>query len=501
MTIRRALGKPPGPAALRVGTDVELGFSDLLANGQAVGRADGLVIFCFGPLPQERARVRVTAVKPKYAVAEMSEITLASPLRAQPFCGVFGACGGCQVQHLAYAGQLAWKRDVVRGALARIGGLAHAEVRDAIGMADPRGYRNKMSLVIEHRFGRPQIGFYQQRSHDIVPIDACPVVTPQLNAHIERLNAACDDPATAPAFARALHVVARSARATGQSVVSFTTALPDEDLSRVAAALLERLPGAVGLTNSYDPSSANAVVGRKERLLAGQPQIEEEIAGVRYRVSGGSFFQVNVEILERIFEFMKPGLTVPRRIVDLYSGAGTFALYFAWHGNDVLGIEESPGAIAEANENAELNGLAGRVAFRPGRVEDRVREREGREALRAAQIVFLDPPRKGCDETVLEAIAAAGTPNVWYLSCDPATLARDLKFLAAKGYALGVVQPFDMFPYTGHVETFVTLYRERPASATRVEEAFENVPVPQWPADDDFTRSRSASEYPEFVIR
>ncbi len=486
-------------APLTAGAELELNFSDLLANGQAVGRASGLVVFCFGPLPQEKARVRITSVKQKYAVADMMQLLTRSPLRVAPFCPVFGSCGGCQTQHLAYEGQLKWKTDMVRNALTRIGGFGDVKVRDTVGMANPRNYRNKMSLVVEHRGSMPAIGFYKQRSHDIVPIDGCPIVTPQLNAFVGRLNRARAHPETSAAFTQARHIVSRSARATGEAVVTVTTPQSSQDVERTGPALLSQLPGAVGLTNSFDLNSANAIMGRRHRLVFGRSEIEEEIAGVRYRVSAGSFFQVNVEIVERIFSFMRAGLQTPRKVVDLYCGAGTFALYFASNGSEVFGIEESSQAILEAEENAELNGLQSRVRFRSGRVEDIVRMHEAKEALDAAEIVFLDPPRKGSDELTLGAVVQSGTPYIWYLSCDPATLARDLKFLAANGYRLGIVQPFDMFPQTGHVETLVTLYSETTASRAVLRDAFLDVPVPTWPAGDNFASDQR--EYPDFVIR
>jgi 23S rRNA (uracil1939-C5)-methyltransferase len=459
-----------------------------------------MVVFCFGPLPQERARVRITTVKPKYAVAEMLSLTLRSPFRAQPFCPVFGTCGGCQVQHLTYPAQLGWKRDVVKNALLRIGGFDSVEIRDPVGMINPRAYRNKMSLVVQHSPAGSKAGFYQQRSHDLVPIAACPIVMPNLNAHIGRLNDMLGSPALDEAFAQTRHIVARTAKATEQTVVTFTTVQPSPELHTVAGTLMKQLPRTVGITNSFDLSSQNAIVGRKHAVMAGQSQIEEQIAGVRYRVSAGSFFQVNVEIVSRIFEFMRRGLDVPRKIVDLYCGAGTFSLFFAKLGSEVLGVEENPQAIAEARENAALNDVPGSVQFVSGRVEEAVRRGEVRQALRDAQIVFLDPPRKGSDELTLDAIAESGVPNIWYLSCDPATLARDLKFLAAKGYRLGVVQPFDMFPHTGHIETLVTLYRQSALQQQIIEEAFRDAPVPQWPANDEFATSAD-QEYPDFVIR
>ncbi len=488
-----------GASAPTVGAELELSFSDLLTNGQAVGRTGGIVVFCAGPLPNERARVRITQVKPKYAVAEMLKLVGASADRVTPFCSVFGTCGGCQLQHFAYPAQLKWKAEVVRSTLQRIGGFADVTVRDTVGMVHPRNYRNKMSLVVEQRGNTPVFGFYQARSHDLVPIDACPIVMPLLNEYIGRLSHARHVPEYAEAFTEARHVVARAARATGEAVVTITTPQPAAELERAGSELENIFPRAVGITNSYELSSQNAIMGRRHRVLAGRADIEEVLGDVRYRVSAGSFFQVNPEIVGRIFTVMKSGLEHPRRIVDLYCGAGTFSLFFAHHGCEVYGIEENSQAILEAEGNAALNDLDGWVRFRAGRVEDIVRTHEARDAMRAADIVFLDPPRKGSDEITLGAIVEADVPYVWYLSCDPATLARDLKFLAANGYRLGIVQPFDMFPQTGHVETLVTLYRENHDAQQRVRDAFLDVPVPEWPAEDLFATAQP--EYPEFVIR
>lgn len=437
------------------GSELDLAFTDLLANGQAVGRAGGIVVFCSGPLPKERARVRISAVKPKYAVAELVAVLETSADRVAPFCPVFGECGGCQLQHLAYPAQLDWKRDLVRNALLRIGGFAEIAVAQTIGMRDPRAYRNKMSLVVERSCKR--VGFYKQRSHDVVQIDGCPIVLPRLGAQIPRLNAAKAAPETAGAFARTRHIVARTAQATGEVVVTFTTDRADETLSAQAANVEERLDRISGLTNSYELPGANAILGRKQRTLSGSPTIEETIGGLRYRVSSGSFFQVNVEILERIFERLDPLLNRPLRILDLYCGAGAFALYFAKRGSTVLGIEENPLAVAEARENAAINGLGAKARFQKATVQHALSHPAMAKEIAGTEAVFLDPPRKGCEERALAAIAARKIPAIWYLSCDPATLARDLKFLAAKGYRPGEVQPFDMFPQTGHVETLALL--------------------------------------------
>ncbi len=415
-----------------------------------------MAVFCFGPLPHERARIRIAEVKRRYAVAEMIERLSDSPDRREPFCRVFGECGGCQVQHLSYPAELAWKRELVRNALARIGGL-DAVIGETIGMTEPRAYRNKMALVVDHGAARAELGFYRQRSHDVVPIDTCPVVTPQLDAALRRIEGLRATDPMKRMLAGARHIVARSARATGQVAMSITTERQSGGVAKAAQLLMDGAPWIVGVTNSFDPSSANAIAGRNHRVLCGTAEIEEEIGGVRYRVSAGSFFQINADMVGRIFDFLSQRLGKPGALVDLYCGIGTFALFFAKRGWSVIGVEENARAVAEAVANARLNGLESRAIFVAGRVESALGTQSLRSALRGAPAVFCDPPRKGCDEATLATIARARVPQIWYLSCDAATLARDLKFLASKGYRLEIVQPFDMFPQTGHVETLVLL--------------------------------------------
>ncbi|MGB6518288.1 MAG: 23S rRNA (uracil(1939)-C(5))-methyltransferase RlmD, partial [Candidatus Cybelea sp.] len=255
----------------------------------------------------------------------------------------------------------------------------------------------------------------------------------------------------------ARHLIARSADSSGASILTVTTAHRSESARRAAEILLRGLPGLAGVTNSFDLPSANAIAGRQHRSLGGAAEIEEAIGGVRYRFSAASFFQVNVEMVARIFAYLEPHVKTPGRIVDLYCGVGTFALFFAKHGWHVIGVEENAVAIAEATANARRNGLAQRARFQAAKVERLCATPELRDALNEADVCFLDPPRKGCDGATLDAIAQARVRAIWYLSCDPATLARDSKFLVAKGYRLGTVQPFDMFPQTGHVEALAQL--------------------------------------------
>ncbi|HVA37787.1 MAG TPA: 23S rRNA (uracil(1939)-C(5))-methyltransferase RlmD [Candidatus Dormibacteraeota bacterium] len=490
MTNRSATNPAPS-----LGQEVILSLTDLLANGQGVGRAGGMVVFVSGALPGERVRVRISSLKANYAVGELLDVLVRSPQRTEAFCPVFGACGGCQVQHLAYPAQLHWKRNMVTNAFKRIAGV-EAQVSETIGMLFPRAYRNKMSLVVQERSGeRYALGFYQPRSHDVVPIEACPIVLPQLDGYVRNLAAMAHSAGAAAIFRGVRHVVARAGRALGHAVVSLTTERPAEHLDRAASQLLAALPGVVGLQNSFEPASQNAVMGRRQRTIWGQPEMEEAIEGIRFRVSAASFFQVNSEMVGQIFRFISSGLTKPRRIVDLYCGAGTFSIFFARLGCTVFGVEESAHAIDEARANAALNGVERATEFAVGRVEEALREPRAREALRAASIAFLDPPRKGVEAAALEALAAARVPNVWYLSCNPATLARDVAQLHAAGYEIGIVQPFDMFPQTGHVEVLCTLWRKESGPAADQEVRLES-------AGADVSRApQEEKEYPDFVIR
>ncbi|MBD5656104.1 MAG: class I SAM-dependent RNA methyltransferase, partial [Candidatus Eremiobacteraeota bacterium] len=230
-------------------------------------------------------------------------------------------------------------------------------------------------------------------------------------------------------------------------------------LGATAAGLAAKLPGTVGVSNSFEPPSENAVMGRRNAAVFGSPEMHEEIAGIRFRVSPASFFQVNGEMVGKIFAYLAPHIPRGARIIDLYCGAGTFALFFAKHGARVVGIEENPHAVREAKANAALNDVEAQTAFVNGRVEPTLRAKLGAEALANCDVVFLDPPRKGSDEATLATLVRARPAHVWYLSCNPATLARDLAQLVRGGYVLGAVQPFDMFPQTGHIEALAALHR------------------------------------------
>ena len=450
--------KPAADSAAAQSHD-PLTLNDLLENGQGVGRAGGMVAFVTGGLPGETVRIAVDAVKRNYVSGHVSVIERASPDRVAPFCPVFPTCGGCQVQHLAYAAQLTWKQRMVRDALERLGGLRDVDVESTV--ASPNAerstrYRNKASLVTLYADGHMRLGFYAARTHRVVPIEACPVLLPRLDAAVRELIAyAALNPGP---FTAAQHVVAR-ASATGDGLVlAFNGAKPNRALGACADDLRAHVAGLTGLTSSWGRENENAVFGSRFATLWGQPALEESVAGARLRFGISSFFQINTAVLELIAQRVIAELVGASRVVDLYCGVGTFGVILGMRGVSSTGVERFKPAADEAIANASRNGVVN-AAFEHADAVEALLGQRGRTLLARTDAVILDPPRKGCEPTVLQALGANAVPKIVYVSCNPATLARDAKLLVAQGYQLERVVPYDMFPQTGHVEVITTFRR------------------------------------------
>lgn len=432
-------------------------LEDLLENGQGVGRADGLVVFVTGGLPGERVRFAVDEVKRNYAGAHVVSIEEASADRVDSGCPVFPRCGGCQTLHLRYDAERAWKKRLVADAVARIGGIKDAPVADVV-TAQPGGggYRNKVGLVCKWDRGAARLGFYAARSHRLVAIDGCPVLIPRLQDAVERIvRFARDFPQAMHGVA---HVVARASATGSELVVSFNGKEPNKALRSVVPELEKRIPALTGIVSNWDPPSANAVFGRRFATLSGSPVVRERISEATFTFGIASFFQINTALLELLAARLIERLHGARRVVDLYAGVGTFAILLGKTGVATTGVESYKPAVDEAAANAAHNGITN-AAFECAPVAEAVAGERGRSLLSGADAVIVDPPRKGCEEGVLSAIAANGVNRVLYVSCNPATLARDAGILASAGYALRSVQPFDMFPHTGHVEALAEFER------------------------------------------
>ncbi|HXW52349.1 MAG TPA: 23S rRNA (uracil(1939)-C(5))-methyltransferase RlmD [Candidatus Acidoferrales bacterium] len=436
---------------------------DLLQNGQGVARDGGLVVFVTGALPGERVRVAVDAMHPSYASAQAVEVIDASPDRVASVCPVFPRCGGCQTLHLRYGAQLEWKRRMVVDALERIGKLQGASVAPTVAseFLDHTRYRNKVSLVAEQRRGNAAIGFYEARSHRIVPIERCPVLLPRLDEAVRALHGALARNSSLADGVR--HVVIRTGVADETLVLAFATQRRRPELEAAVGLLREAIPKLTGIVASWDPKNENAVLGRRFATLWGSPQTKERVLDATFRFGVASFFQINTGILERIATRVLERIAGANRIVDLYSGVGTFAVLAAMRGVVATGVESQAEAVDEAAVNAARNGVT-QAAFERATALEAVQGARGQTLLADAGAVILDPPRRGCEPELLSALATSGVPKILYLSCNPATLARDARLLVDGGFVLRSVEPYDMFPFTGHVEVLVEFDRGEPAA-------------------------------------
>ncbi len=441
---------------------IELDITALGSEGQGIGRVEGYALFVEGALPGERIRAQVIKTTSSYGVGKLLKVLVPSHERQKPRCAVFGRCGGCALQHLTYEAQLRAKEETVRAALERLGGFRGAAVLPVLGMKEPWHYRNKAAFPAGMADGKPVLGFFAPRSHRIVPFEDCPIQHPEsLSAlrAVKQWAQECDvpfyDERTGKGVLR--HVVVRSPQGQTMAVLVTTGALPKP--ARLVDLLQKEVRGLKSVIHNVNSGRTNVIFGKKFRVVWGEEQIAARLLGLEFSVSAASFFQVNTlqtEVLyEKALEFA--GLTGRETVADLYCGTGTISLALARKAGEVVGIEIVPEAIEDARRNALRNGVEN-ARFICAPAEEEL-PRMVEEGLRP-QVVVLDPPRKGCEEALLAAVAKAAPERVVYVSCNPATLARDAKYLAQQGYRLEMAQPVDMFPWTAHVETVVLLSQE-----------------------------------------
>ena len=441
--------------------ELALAIDNLGSEGQGIGRHEGFAVFVPFALPGERVRARVIKPGKSFAVAKLTEILEKSPERAEPPCPAFGRCGGCTLMHLSYAAQLEYKRHEVENALRRIGGFADVPVKPAIGMDEPLRYRNKASFPFGTEDGTARFGFFAPRSHRLVALDSCPI---QQGALVDCAKAvrkwanACEIPVYDETTGKGAlrHIVARSDKA-GEVMAVVVTNGPLPHKGELIAALREGVPGIASILHNRNDKNTNAIFGGRFETLWGKDQLEETICGLRFDVSAASFLQINPEQTEKLYReveaLLPEGLG---NVADVFCGAGTITLLAAKKAKRAVGIECVPEAVADAARNAEKNGVAN-ARFICGDAAAELPRLVSSGF--SPDAVILDPPRKGCDPAVLDAVVASGAPRVVYVSCDPATLARDCKRLREGGYELRSVQPVDMFPQTAHVECLVLMSR------------------------------------------
>lgn len=442
--------------------EIILEITALGSEGQGIGRVQGYALFVPGALPAERVRALVIKPGKNYGVAKLLEVLQPAAERAFPPCPYFGRCGGCALQHMEYPAQLRFKRQVVEDAFGRIGGFEGISPRPVIGMENPWHYRNKGSFPFAMIDGRVECGFYAPRSHRLVPLAECCIQREPLLAAAHcvrdwanRRGISAYDEQSGEGLLR--HVVARVSTAGDvMATVVATKALPGK--KELLAMLQERVSGLRSIYWNHNPGATNAILGEKFELLWGRQAIEETVCGLRFGVGPASFLQVNPQQTERLYQTAMELLALEgsERVVDAYCGIGTISLLLAQRAGEVLGIESVPQAVEDARRNAQKNGIHN-AHFLCGRSE-RELPRLAAEGYNPDALV-LDPPRKGAEEAFLQAAVHSGARKIVYISCDPATLARDCKILHAGGYAIKAVQPVDMFAEGSGVETVVLLER------------------------------------------
>ena len=457
---------------MKIKERITIVLEDITHSGEGVGRVDNMIVFVDGGVPGDTVEIEITAIKKTYMTGKILKLIIPSGTRQEPPCPYFGRCGGCQLLQVQYDAQLAIKRKIVTDALERIGGIKDVPVNAVIGMETPYRYRNKAQFKISGK----GVGFFAKRSHQIVPIEDCLTQPESCVQVIETFNALLKDGCFElydeqqhTGFLRG--IIQRTNEQGENMIVIVGNGKKLKHKVKILQAITERIPEVRSVYLNVNTTRGNAVLGRENHLLLGTPQIEERIGDLSFLISPNSFFQVNTRQTKVLYDLVKrmAALTGAETLFDLYCGTGTIGLYLAREAARVYGIEIVENAVLDAQENAERNQIKN-IRFIQGKSET--------EAPKLAEegvhpdVIVLDPPRKGCDPALLEMIENLSVPKVVYVSCNPSTLARDLKILREYGYQVQEVQPVDLFPGTGHVETVVLLSHKKADSYIHIDVEF-----------------------------
>lgn len=446
-------------APVKKNDDISLEINGMTSEGSGVGRVDGFAVFVPFALPGERVSAHIIKASGSYAVGKLIRVETPSPERREPLCPVFSKCGGCSLQHMSYEAQLEFKRGVVHDALERLGGFEGVDVLPTIGMDEPLRYRNKGSFPFAEVKGRVRCGLFAPRSHRLIDIDDCIIESESavcaaraVRDWANEYGVAAYDELTGRGVLR--HVVTRECTGGCSVTVVTTGGLPHKE--ELIRALQGAVPRLVSVVHNVNSKSTNVICGNENRVIFGERSIMHTLCGLDFEVSAESFLQVNSIQTEKLYTLAAEALELSGgdTAADVFCGIGTITLMLAKRAKSVIGIEYVERAIMDARANALRNGIDN-AEFFAGAAEELLPRlvAEGRRF----DCVSLDPPRKGAEPEVLAAIANSGARRIAYVSCSPATLARDLKILASYGYEIRSVQPVDMFPMTAHVESVVLI--------------------------------------------
>ena len=454
---------------------VTLEIEDCGIDGEGIGKADGFTVFVKDAVIGDTVTAKIIKAKKNYGYGRLMEVLKPSPYRVEPKCEFARQCGGCQLQALSYDQQLVFKTNKVKGHLERIGGFTDIPMEPIIGMDELFHYRNKAQFPVgRNKEGKIVTGFYAGRTHNIIENRDCALgvaenkeVLDRVIAHMEKYGIEPYNEATGKGLVR--HVLIRYGYFTKEVMVCLIlngNKIPKEEL--LVKSLCE-IPGMTSITINVNKKHSNVILGEEIRLLWGQEYITDRIGDISYQISPLSFYQVNPMQTQKLYAkaLEYADLHGQETVWDLYCGIGTISLFLAQKAKFVRGVEIVPAAIENAKENAKLNGLEN-TEFFVGKAEE-VLPREYKKNGVYADVIVVDPPRKGCDETLLETMVEMNPDRIVYVSCDSATLARDLKYLCERGYELRKVCPVDQFGMTVHVETVVLLSQQKPDDTIEID--------------------------------
>lgn len=445
---------------------VTLTFEDLTHEGNGIAKIDGYPLFVPNALPGEKALVKVVKVNKNFGYGKLLQIEKQSSERVEPPCNVYYKCGGCQLQHMSYDMQLEMKRNQVKNVMRKIAHLDDVSVLPTLGMRDPWRYRNKVQIPVGEKKGELITGFYQKRSHRIIEdLNTC-VIQDEVNDRMveavrriaERLGIQAYNEKQHSGVLR--HIMVRTGRETNDTmivIVTRTEKLPQQD--KLIKELTETYPHVKSVVHNVNKERTNVILGKETKVIWGDAYIYDTIGDIRFAISAKSFYQVNPQqtkvLYEKALEYANIGANDV--VIDAYCGIGTISLFLARQAKKVYGIEVVPEAIHDAKINAKLNGITN-AEFIVGKAE-KVMPRWKAQGLQP-DVIVIDPPRKGCEIDFLQAMIEMEPNRIVYVSCNPSTLARDLKILDEGGYETKEIQPVDMFPQTNHVECVVKLFKK-----------------------------------------
>lgn len=441
----------------------EIEISNLGSSGEGIGKIENFTIFVENSLPNEKILTKIVEVKKNYAVGKLEKILRESSERAKPFCKNYFLCGGCQLQHLNYDSQLILKKKIIFDAVERIAKIKNVEIFDTIGMKNPLRYRNKMQFPVGKKNSEIIVGCYEKNSHKIIDTDSCMIqregndkILRAVKKIANKLKISAYDEDKHTGILR--HVMGRVGLNDEMMAVLITAKknLPDE--KKIIKEIRTEIPEISSIQQNIQTFKNNVILGRETKILYGKENIKDKIGNLKFNISARSFFQVNTEQAEILYKTVKnfAELSGKEIVIDAYCGTGTISLFLAKFSYKVYGIEIVNSAINDAKKNARENKIKNAEFF----VGDTVKiiPKLFKEKI-FADVVVVDPPRAGCEKKVLETFAAMNPQKIIYVSCNPATLARDLKILAELNYSVKKIQPVDMFPFTSHVESVAQIVK------------------------------------------